>query len=232
MIDVLQADEGFIFVNKPSGILTHRTMLSPERETMLQRVRNQLGQWVYPLHRLDRATSGVLGFARSPEMAALLQPLFERREMKKNYRAIVRGWPPEGGTIDRELRDLEGSRMRTAVSHFSTLAHFEWSRPHGRYPAGRFALVEVRPETGRSHQIRRHLRGIDHPVINDSAHGDTRINRYFREEFGVGRLLLHALSLEFVDPRDGARRFIQAPYDAEWIELCQRFNWPTSCDPR
>lgn len=223
---ILYEDEDLIAVNKPSGIFTHPSALSGDRYTVMLALRERGGGRVYPLHRLDRPTSGVLLFARSSEAASEMAPVITASSTVKRYWAIVRGWPDEHGRIERSLRQVDGTRMQEAVTAYRTLSRAVWPEPVGAFEEARFALVEARPETGRQHQIRRHLRGIDHPLINDTVYGDGRQNRYFRLHFGVRRLLLQARAIAFFDPRDGARREIVAPLDPELAEIGARFSWP------
>ncbi|MFP4282289.1 MAG: pseudouridine synthase [Opitutales bacterium] len=224
---ILHIDEDLLVVCKPSGIFTHPSPLSRERQTLLSELRDFTGRWVYPLHRLDRPTSGVALFTFSGEVASLFGALFRERRLGKRYWAMVRGWPPAEGVVERSLKTPETQRMQEAETAFRTLARADWPVPLARYPGARFALVEAEPRTGRWHQIRRHLRGIDHPVLSDAVHGDLRANHYVRDHLGVQRLLLHAAQITFIDPRDGTERVFEAPLEPDMAALCARFNWPT-----
>lgn len=188
ILHLLHQDSSLVAVDKPSGMAVHRGW-SQERYTVLQVLRDQVGRRVYPVHRLDRGTSGALVLAFDPGTARSLQEQFEGGEARKRYLALVRGIPPEEGTIDHPIpRSPEGLRV-PAVTWFRRLGTFE-----------RYALLEVVPRTGRLHQIRRHLKHISHPLIGDVRYGKGEHNRLFRERFGLHRLALHALELELVRP--------------------------------
>jgi tRNA pseudouridine65 synthase len=198
-LPVLHRDEVLLVVAKPSGMAVHRGW-SREKVVALQFVRNQAGRHVYPVHRLDRATSGALLFAFDPGTARRMQEKFEAGEVTKRYIALVRGIPPEEGLIDHPIpRAPDGPRV-PAVTAYRRLATFE-----------RYALVEALPKTGRLHQIRRHFKHLSHPLIGDVRYGKGEHNRLFRERFGLHRLALHALELSFEHPVADERLRIVAP---------------------
>lgn len=197
----------------------HRTALDRRATAFaVQRLRDQLGRPVYPAHRLDRATSGVLLFALEPPVHARLAAAFEAGAIEKRYLAIVRGWPPSELVIDHALSRLdedapgrEAGAPRPARTELKRLATAELAVRVDRYPTSRYALVALHPLTGRRHQLRRHLRHVDHPIIGDTTYGQGRHNRLFRERFGSARLLLHALSLRLRHPLTGEWLSIVAP---------------------
>jgi tRNA pseudouridine65 synthase len=195
----LYRDDALVGVAKPSGMAVHRGW-SRERIVVLTEVRNRLGRPVFPVHRLDRATSGALVLALDPGTARGLQEQFIAGGVAKRYLALVRGIPPEQGVIDHPVpRSPHGPRV-PAVTEFRRLATFE-----------RYALLEVVPRTGRLHQIRRHLKHVSHPLIGDVRYGKGEHNRLFRDRFGLHRLALHALELAFDHPADGRRLRLVAP---------------------
>lgn len=225
--EVLYNDEYLIAINKPPGMLVHRSRLSEDRVFVLQLLRDQIGQRLYPAHRLDRATSGVLVFGKNPEAAAALGTQFMGKTLGKKYLAIVRGFVPEYGVIDYPLADEEsGKGFSPAVTHYRCLAQCVREWPIGlRYPTARFSLVEVEPETGRRHQIRKHFAHLRHPVINDPRHGDVKHNKYFRENFGLDRLLLHARLLSLRHPSTGEVLHIEAGLDTEFERGLEMLGW-------
>lgn len=233
-LEILYQDEDLVAINKPSGLLVHRSPID-RRETRfaLQLLRDQLGQRVYPVHRLDKPTSGVLLFALSPEMAGVLAQQFQQHSIHKTYLAVVRGYCPDQGTVDHPLKEDPDARIKRsrearpqpAVSHYRCLAKVELDVEIERYPQSRYSLVEVVPETGRRHQIRRHMKHIAHPIIGDAKHGRGRHNRYFAEQLDCPRLLLHAQHLELRHPRSGEKLTIQAGLDRHFGQLLQRFDW-------
>ncbi len=183
-IEILYRDASLVAVNKPSGLAVHRGWADDDAFAMTL-TRDTLGQWVYPVHRLDRGASGVLLFGLSPESARALCERFERREVEKTYLALVRGVPPLAQTIDHPLKPDNGGPAQAASTAVRLLAQL-----------GRYAWVEARPHTGRLHQIRRHLKHISCPIIGDVKYGKGEHNRLFRERYALHRLALHAASLQ------------------------------------
>jgi tRNA pseudouridine65 synthase len=198
-LPALYQDGVLLAVDKPAGLAVHRGA-ARDRTVALQLVRDRVGRHVHAVHRLDRATSGVLLFALDPGTARRLQEQLEAGAVAKRYLALVRGIPPEVGVIDHPIpRDIDGPRV-PAVTEFRRLAVFE-----------RYALVEARPRTGRRHQIRRHFKHLSHPLIGDVRYGKGEHNRLFRDRFGLHRLALHALELAFDHPETGEALRIVAP---------------------
>ncbi|CAH0990180.1 tRNA pseudouridine synthase C [Sinobacterium norvegicum] len=242
-LDILYLDAYYCIVNKPSGLLVHRSWIDPHAtEFALQLVRDQLGQYVYPVHRLDRPTSGVLMFALSPEAARRAAALFERHDIEKTYVSIVRGYSPEAGIIDHPLREkldkLSDRQARPdkpaqeAVTHFRRLATIELPVCVDRYPQSRYSLVEFKPKTGRKHQLRRHSKHINCPIIGDAKHGKSSHNHFFAEHLKADRLLLAAVSLTFKHPYSAETIECLAPLDATFNQLIARFSWQQSIDRR
>jgi tRNA pseudouridine65 synthase len=188
---ILWQDSTYVAVDKPSGLAVHRGMCA-DRVTALELTRDAVGQWVYPVHRLDRATSGVLLFALSSEAAGALHAKFEDGSVKKRYWALVRGVTPPEGAIDHAIPRCEGGPRVPASTTFRRL----WSGTH-------VSLVEAYPRTGRFHQVRRHMKHINHPLIGDANYGKGALNRAYRDEFGLARLALHAASMTFEHPFTG-----------------------------
>lgn len=214
VLEILFEDEYYIAINKPAGLLVHKTKLAKDEVPVfaMQLLRDQIGQWVYPLHRIDRPTSGVLLFAKSPEAAALLQPEFATTNIKKYYLTVVRGIPAEDHfIIDHPLKkDLDGT-LQDCKTEFWKLSETEIpfsSTP--KYPTSRYSLLKAYPHTGRMHQIRRHLAHARHYIIGDSSHGENKQNRFFREQFDSNNLLLHAEALHFMHPVSKSQVIITA----------------------
>ena len=215
-MEFLFADAAVVVVNKPSGLLVHRGWANDDDVAMF-RVRDALGAHVYPVHRLDRGTSGVLVFARTREAAATLSLGFESREVDKRYLALVRGAPPESGTIDHGLaKDRDGPRL-PAITRFSLVA---------RSSVDRCSLILAIPETGRGHQIRRHLRHLGHPLVGDVNYGSGEINRHYRAAYDLHRLALHAHAIVFTHPVSGARITIAAPMPDDMGLALERLGLP------
>ncbi len=199
LLPLLYRDDRLIAVAKPSGLPVHRGW-SRERTVALTLARDRLGRHVYPVHRLDQGTSGVLLFALDREAARSLQEQLAAGTVRKRYLALVRGITPAEGVIDHPIPREDGGPRVPAVTEYRRLGIFE-----------RYSLVEAVPKTGRRHQIRRHLKHIDHPLIGDVRYGKGEHNRLFRERFGLHRLALHALEITFVHPDDGRLLSIAAP---------------------
>ncbi len=229
MLEILFEDAWYVAINKPNGLLVHRTRLAEEtKEFALQMLRDQTGLHLYPLHRLDRGTSGVLLFAKSPEAAAPVVKAFQERQPEKIYLAIVRGYAPESGTIDWPIRPDKDNNLKEpveAVTHFERLGTVELPIAVGRYQTSRYSLVRIKPETGRMHQIRKHMGHIRHYIIGDKKHGDWRHNLMFLEKLNSSNLLLHAASLTFIHPFTGAEIVIKASVPASMRRLMEEFSW-------
>ncbi|MBN9417376.1 hypothetical protein ABS71_10180 [bacterium SCN 62-11] len=205
-LPVIFQDEWLVAVHKPAGLVVHASEDAPLRDTAVRRVRSQTGRKVYPCHRLDRPTSGVLLFAFSGQLARPVFEAFERREIGKSYWALCRGYLGEDqGELDRAI---DG---RSALTRFRSLREYLVPVGVGRYPSSRYSLVEARPVSGRRHQIRRHLKHFGHPIIGDSQHGDLEHNRFFRSYFGFPRLFLASRTLELIHPVTGQALDLRAP---------------------
>lgn len=236
MLEIIYQDEWLVAVNKPSGWLVHRSWLDrDEKVVVMQTVRDQIGQHVFTAHRIDRPTSGVLLMGLSSDAGRRLAQQFEARQIKKRYHAIVRGWLTQEETLDYPLVEeldkiadkfaREQREAQPAVSHYCGLATTEQPVAVGRYDSVRYSLVALSPETGRKHQLRRHMAHLRHPIIGDSKHGDLRQNRAAAEHFGCRRLMLHASELSMVHPYTGAPLTITAGLDPVWMQAMSQFGW-------
>lgn len=227
--DLLYRDDDCAALYKPAGLLMHRSRLDAgARRFVLQEARNQLGTHVFPVHRLDKPTAGVLLLALHADAARTLGAAFRERRVVKTYLAVVRGWPDAAGVIDVPLARPEDAggdgTLQEAVTAYRRLATAEKPLALSRYPTSRYALVEARPETGRYHQIRRHLNHLAHPIIGDNKHGDYRHNRYFTERFGR-RLLLVATALTFPRPATGRPVTVEARPDDGFRAVTSWLGW-------
>ncbi|MCP4782107.1 MAG: tRNA pseudouridine(65) synthase TruC [Fuerstiella sp.] len=220
-MQILYQDEHLVAVAKPSGMFVHRSDADRSVESVVvQTLRDQLKQHVYPVHRLDRATSGLLLLARSRSAAAASGHMFSERRVQKTYSALVRGYALPQGQIDTPLISSRGrekpashpwAEPQHAMTGYRTLQQFEIPIALGEHTTTRCSLVEVHPETGRYHQIRRHFNYVSHPVIGDTSHGDGRHNRLYRDHFEAERLMLAAVRLEFRHPVTGTPCDIRCP---------------------
>ncbi len=234
MLDILYQDEHFIAINKPSGLLVHRSPIDRhETEFAVQMLRDQIGQYVYPLHRLDKPTSGVLFFALDKESTNLISEQFKNHTIQKTYIAIVRGYTEEDGVINHPLKEKldkiadkkakKDKDAQEAITSYKRLATVEIPYAVGKYDKTRYSLVELKPQTGRKHQIRRHMKHISHHILGDTKYGRGEHNKLIREKFDCYRLLLHASELELNHPYRDEKLVIKAPLDETFIKMTKLF---------
>lgn len=224
MLDILFRDEELIAINKPHGLLVHRSSIAADTsEFALQLLRDQIQQPVYPAHRLDRKTAGVLLFSLSKAMDSKAQMLFAERQTEKVYLAIVRGYTEDSFTIDYPLKKENGTEQE-AITHIRTLQRAELPIPMGKFDTSRYSLVEARPVTGRMHQIRRHLAHVFHPILADRPHGCNKQNKMWKERFAMDTMMLHALELSFTQPTSQEQVHIKAPLQPDFIRTLELLN--------
>lgn len=254
-LEILYRDEALVAIHKPAGLLVHRSPIAANAQVFAtQLLRDQIGRRVYPVHRLDRGTSGVLLFALDAGFAGRIGEQFRANQVRGRYLAVVRGHPPLSGCIDHPLRrqfdDMELRRGRgagdrdakrneaeaddpadaapavqSALTRFRRLATTELPWQVDRYPSSRYALVELNPESGRRHQLRRHLKHLSHPIIGDTTYGKGRHNRLFAEHFGCARLLLACTALQLRHPLDGRELRISAAPAADFRSVLDQLGW-------
>lgn len=238
-IKILFEDDDIVVIHKPAGLLVHRSYLARrERFFAMQMTRDLVGCHVYPVHRLDRPTSGVLLFAKSSEMANVLCEQFASKQVEKHYLALVRGHILEAGLLDYALKqefdelgdkDVDPNKAaQEAQTSYQPLLTCEIPFPSGRYATSRYCLVHLTPHTGRKHQLRRHMAHLRHPILGDTTHGDGKQNRFFREHFDINRLWLIAKKLSFNHPRTGERMSVEAELETEWLQLFGQLGWGDS----
>ena len=223
-------------VNKPSGVLVHRSKIDPRATAIaLQMVRDQVGQHVYPVHRLDKSTSGVLLFGLNKSIAQQLAGLFADRQIQKSYLAIVRGFVDQDGLIDYALKEIldrktdkkarQDKPPQSAVTAYTKLDQVELPFAVGRYQTARYSLVQLNPKTGRKNQLRRHMKHIFHPIVGDRKFGDWRHNKFIEEQFGCRQLMLHAASLLFTHPLTEVPLVISAQPDETFSSLVDKMGF-------
>ncbi len=241
-IDIIYEDDSLVAINKDAGLLVHRSWLDKgETRFAMQLTRDAVGCRVYPVHRLDKPTSGVLLFAKSSAVARSLGEAFTEHRVTKQYLAAVRGYMPEQGTIDYALSfkpDAIADKFanvdkpaQEAVTHWQCLAQIELPfAVSKKHDTTRYSLVRLTPETGRKHQLRRHMRHIFHHIVGDTSHGDGRHNRFFRNQYGCERMLLHAQTLALNHPVTGAPLLLKARLDGQWMRILEAFDWVESAE--
>jgi tRNA pseudouridine65 synthase len=241
-LPIIYRDEYLVAINKPGGLLVHRSEIDRlETRFAVQLLRDQLGQTVYPVHRLDKPTAGVLVFALSADVARQLGNIFAQHTLTKTYLALVRGFAPANGLIDHplveELDKYTDKKARLnkpaqeAVTTFSTLAQIELPFSVDKYPCTRYSLVQCTPKTGRKHQIRRHLKHISHPIIGDAKHGKGIHNRFFQQQFSCPGLMLAATELAFTHPITNQPMSISAPLSPSFTRIIHEFGWAHTLAP-
>lgn len=219
----IYSDAHLLAVHKPAGLLVHRSALDAHARTdVLTLLRAQVGAPLWPVHRLDKGTSGVLLLARDASSAGRLGSAFANVQLDKQYLALVRGWPAQQGRTDQALaRDPElpstGQPLLPASTRWRVLRHLTLPlASDGRHADTRLPLLQVQALSGRRHQIRRHFKQMAHPLIGDATHGKGPLNRAIAAQIGLSRLWLHALELTLPHPADGRPLRLQAEPGFEW----------------
>lgn len=241
-LTLIHRDDHLLAVHKPAGLLVHRSPIDRHETAFALQYARELndGEHVYPVHRLDRPTSGVLLFARDPDTASRLGQAMMAGDIRKTYLALVRGWAPDAGVIDHPLRehpidrrDTTEQPLREALTRYRCLVRTEIPEAIERYPVSRYSLVELSPETGRKHQLRRHMQHISHPLIGDTNYGRTRHNHYFAQRFGQGRLMLAATTLRFRHPATGSDMRLEAVPEQSFLTVLEIFpDLPATLRPQ
>ncbi|BBP46871.1 tRNA pseudouridine synthase C [Thiosulfatimonas sediminis] len=234
-LQVIYQDEDLVAIHKPAALLVHRSPIDKhETQFAVQMTRDLINQEVFPVHRLDKATSGLLLFALNKDAARHLGEQFQTHTIQKTYHALVRGWTNDSGEIDKPLlykkdkygdRDKqEPSEAQEAFTAYRTLGQTTLDKPLGKFEQQRYSFLELKPKTGRKHQIRRHLNGISHPIIGDVSYGDRNHNHLFNDWRGYHRLYLAATSLTFSHPHTEQSMTIQAPLQNDFVQTLLALN--------
>lgn len=216
MLEIVYQDEHLIAINKPHGLLVHRSKIANDAtEFALQMLRDQIGKQVSPVHRLDRKTAGVLLFAFEKDVEIAMQKQFQEGLVSKKYLAVLRGFAPDELEIDYPLAKENGT-IQDAFTAFKTLQRTEIDVAFGKHATSRYSLVEATPTTGRMHQLRKHFAHIFYPIIGDRKHGCNKQNKFFKEQFDMTTMLLHATELKFIHPVTKTEVLIQAELQEEF----------------
>jgi tRNA pseudouridine65 synthase len=228
MLDIIYRDEHLIAINKPHGLLVHRSRIAADAtEFAIQLLRDQIGQHVSPVHRLDRKTGGVLLFALEKEVEIQMHSMFANHTIEKTYIALVRGYTDDTGEINYPLRKENGT-LQEAFTAYKTVARAEIPFAHGKHPTSRYSLIKATPTTGRMHQLRKHFAHIDHPIIGDRPHGCNKQNRFFIANWEMQTMLLHANRLAFTHPATQIPVIINAPFQEEFTRMNEVMGWNTT----
>jgi len=227
-LSIIFEDEFIICVSKPNNMLVHHSHHSRnkiEETSLLQLLKEELKADFYPIHRLDRKTSGIILLAKKKEFVAKFQELFTTDKIQKTYYGVVRGHAPEIKTIDSPVKGRDGKVHKEALTHLKTMATITLNIPVKPYDTSRYSLVKLSPKTGRMHQLRVHMNKISHPLIGDTKYGDKNHDTMFIENFGWENLFLHAYKLSFKHPYTSKELNLVANFPEDWIELFTKFNW-------
>lgn len=240
-LEIIYQDEFLVAINKPANLLTHRSLIDKkETRFAIQLLRDQINQYVYPVHRLDKPTSGVLLFALDRDMARSLSLQMSEKLVKKQYLAIVRGYCDECDVIDYALKEVldkmtdskarKNKAAQSAVTQYETIDQVELPFKVGKYNTARYSLVNLSPQTGRKHQLRRHMKHIQHPIVGDTKYGRGEHNQFFRTQFNAHRLLLHAYELKLMHPVLNQELILDAKADEVFLEIIAKLGFSLSDD--
>ena len=227
-LEIIFEDDYFICVNKPNNMLVHHAHHSrnvADETSLLQLILDETSLKVYPIHRLDRKTSGIILFAKETQFVSKFQDLFTNNEIQKTYYGVVRGYAPETKTIDSPVKGRDANVHKEALTHLKTLENITLDIPVKPYDSSRYSLIELSPKTGRMHQLRVHTNKISHPLIGDPKYGDKNHNIMFDEKFGWKNMFLHAGKLEFLHPFTTEKLTLKTSYPKDWVDLFKAFNW-------
>lgn len=235
LLPIIYQDEYLVAINKPAGLLVHRSMLDKHEILFaVQLLRDQIGQHVFPVHRLDRPTSGVLVFALSADIARKLGEQFASQVIQKTYLAIVRGHMLQAGELNYALKEKldkiadkmakQDKPAQDALTIYKPLEKFELPFAVSRYPSARYSLVQLTPKTGRKHQLRRHLAHLNHPIVGDTTHGDGKHNAFIRQQFDFNQLALTCKSMLITHPISNNALLLQAELDNNMLNLLEKWQ--------
>ncbi len=225
---LLYEDNYLIAINKPNNILVHHAKMANnvfEEKSLVEILKETYSKKYYPIHRLDRKTSGVVLFAKEKEFIFPFQKIFQENKIKKVYYGIVRGFTPKNLSIDSDVKGRDALVYKTAFTKLERLEKIEVPIAVTPYQTSRYSLVKLTPKTGRLHQLRIHTNKISHPLIGDPKYGDRFHNRMFAKQFDCNKLFLHAKSITFEHPFLDSILKIEAPFSKDWHKIGKLFNW-------
>jgi len=225
---ILYKDKYIIAVNKPNNVLVHHSKMANNKtaeKSLVQLLIASTGNKYYPIHRLDRKTSGIIVLAKEKQYISKFQALFISNQIQKTYFGIVRGHISNSGIIDTNVKGRDANVYKTALTEYIMLNKVLLDIPVTPYKSSRYSLVKLLPKTGRLHQLRIHMNKISHPLIGDPKYGDRFHNRMFETEFNCNKLFLHAQKLEFKHPFTDKNIQITANFPDDWHTVCNKFGW-------
>jgi tRNA pseudouridine65 synthase len=227
-IQIIYEDDSIVVVNKPNNILVYASYFARniKDDDLVTLLKEQTERELYPIHRLDRKTSGILLLAKEKEFVKDYQQQFENNLVQKQYYAVVRGHCPSNGIIDTPTKNAETGKYKEALTEYETLETIELDIPVHPYEKSRYSLVKFTPKTGRMHQLRIHANKISHPIVGDYQYGDRFHNRMFENEFNWNNMFLHAGELSIKQPNNGEQLLFKSSFPDDWDQLFKNFNWP------
>lgn len=232
-VEIIYQDRYCVAVSKPNNVLVHHAYHSRNKSdelSLLQLLEQQLDKKLYPVHRLDRKTSGIILLATDKGYVSRFQELFSLHQIQKTYYGVVRGFAPANKTIDSPVKGRDADVYKEAETQVRSLETITLDIPVKPYDSSRYSLVELQPKTGRLHQLRIHMNKISHPLINDAKYGDKNHDMMYQNNFGWKNLFLHAGKLEFIHPFLEEKLSLQSNFPDDWLHLFQEFNWKNSIE--
>ena len=227
-LEIIFKDSYCLLVTKPNNVLVHHAHHSRNKideKSLVQLIEDQLGSRYFPIHRLDRKTSGIILLASKKEYVSTFQALFTNKEIKKVYYGVVRGYSQENRIIDSPVKGRDALVYKEAETYLKRLDKIELNIPVKPYDSSRYSLVELTPTTGRMHQLRIHMNKLSTPLINDAKYGDKNHDTMYGEQFGWTNLFLHAGSLAFTHPFSNQELVLKSLFPNDWIQLFEKFYW-------
>lgn len=222
MLDIIFQDKDLLAINKPAGLLVHRSNVAIDiHENAVDQLTEQIGTPVYPIHRIDRPTSGVLLFALNANIAKVMAEKMQQNEIKKWYACVLRGLTKPAGHITKVLSSEYSKTTKAAISYYYTLGHYLAPLPYRGYPTTPYSLVLASPQTGRTHQLRQHFAHIRHYIIGDKKHGDVKQNKHILQHLNNYTMYLHAVQLTFTHPTTNKTLIINAPLPNTWCKMSE-----------
>jgi len=228
-ISIIFEDSEILVVNKPNDLIVHQSKFGGkiDNKSLCQILHQQIGQPVYPVHRLDRKTSGVLLLSKNKANIPRLQAQFTDQTINKKYIALVRGHVLDSGSVDTPIKPEGKTIYKSALTLFKPIDHIEVDIAVPPYSTARYTLMELSPKTGRTHQLRKHMNKISHPIIGDPKYGNRHHNHMFEKKLEISKLFLHALQLRVQHPETNESLIFEADLPSFWTTMFQQFNWIT-----
>ncbi len=224
-LDVIHEDDQIVVINKPNNLAIHRSKLVRNtKEFAVDIIRKQTDRILNPVHRLDRKTSGIMVFSDCQDTLNALRVQFEDRLIQKTYLAIVRGYIDDEGIVEKPLLNDKG-QLQEAITNYECLEKTELNIPLGPHPTSRYSLVRLYPKTGRQHQLRKHLNHLRHPIIGDRPHGCNKQNRFFKQNWGIENMMLHAREISFEHPATKKKMTLRAPLSSSFMHCTETLNF-------